>query len=180
MLCRIYKKLNVLLPPATTAPMIDQDRNEEQNPVTARDSELPSNNMNNTLATQKSSSFSNLLDATDYAMLSSFLSDAGNQPNNLSFLEEPGSALAHSTAPGGLVCDYHPAAEGSSSPVVGSALKRQLSGIEAEKRFPGSSTCSFQTSGATQFDVPGQYNCMINHSFLNQQLLLGPNVQFLG
>lgn len=155
---------------------IDQNREQEHRFASTQDTKLPSltslpaNNISNTLVPQKSSSFSNLLDA-DYAMLSSFLSDASNQTDSLSFLEEPDSTLTHSIAPIDPM-DHH------------SALKRQRLYIEAEtsqtsSKYP-SSTCSFQTSGAALFDVPGQYSHMTNHSFLNHQLLLSPDVQFLG
>lgn len=181
-LCRIYNKPNVL-PPATAVPPIDQDQEEEEEPfITAQGTKLqspasfPSSNTGNTLEPQKSSSFSNLLDAMDYAMLSGIFSDSSTQLDNLSFLEQPEPALNHGVAPS------YPEHQG---PVIENALKRQRSGIEVEmshpsKRLP-SSTCSFLTSGAAPFDIPGQHNnYMFNHSFSNQQLLLSNDVQFLG
>ncbi|KAK4786715.1 hypothetical protein SAY86_010548 [Trapa natans] len=191
-LCRIYRRSNVLLAPAavTTTPMMNRDYDEEQqqsHPAAARDHSEPL--PESTLSAQKSSSFSNLLDAMDYAMLSRFLSETdtpGDHPNNsLSFLQDSGGCSALENNHGLLAAAF--AAGGQSGPVTGGALKRQRSGTEvglqpSMKLTSSATTCSFQISGGVaQLDTTWQYNHMMgNHSLLNQQLLLSPNVQFLG
>ncbi|KAM7250030.1 hypothetical protein ACFE04_021913 [Oxalis oulophora] len=83
-LCRIYRKSqSVSL--ATTSVASDQEEEEEQfvQELKTPISQNNNNNNNNTLMTHKSCSFSNLLDAMDYSMLSSFLSD--NQANSTGF-----------------------------------------------------------------------------------------------
>ncbi|KAK4769872.1 hypothetical protein SAY87_030404 [Trapa incisa] len=191
-LCRIYKRSNVLLAPAaaTTMPMLNHDYYEEQqqpHPEAAGDHSEPL--LTNTLSDQKSSSFSNLLDAMDYALLSSLLSETdtpGDHPNNsLSFLQDSGgcSALENNHC----LLAAASGAGGQSGPAVGDALKRQRSGTEVglqpwKKLTSSATTCSFQIGGvAAQLDATWQYSPkMDSHSLLSQQQLLSPNVQFFG
>ncbi|GLT78008.1 hypothetical protein SLA2020_495580 [Shorea laevis] len=77
-LCRIYKKSITALPPTT-----DQDRGEEEEEETILPSLKSPLIGHNTLMPQKSSSFSNLLDAMDYSVLSSLLSDNYCNPPGL-------------------------------------------------------------------------------------------------
>ncbi|KAK4792983.1 hypothetical protein SAY86_023418 [Trapa natans] len=106
-LCRIYKRPNVQPP----APSIDQYQEEELY-ISAMDTKSPSltttvqsvNLDGNALIPQKSSSFSNLLDAMDYEMLSSFLSDSCFEPNIMSCLEPYDSTLLYNVEPN---CPLH-------------------------------------------------------------------------
>ncbi|KAK4770140.1 hypothetical protein SAY87_030672 [Trapa incisa] len=188
-LCRIYKKTNAL-PASTGIPAVDQDQEEEEHLITPQDTKPPeltifqnSDTSYNTLLPHKSSSFSNLLDAMDYAMLSSFMSDSSTEPNSLSFLDQSDPALNHALPLEDLA--HHTLLSAACpTPAVENAFKRQRSGFETGEMFHPSkklhgSTCSFSTGGATPFDVPGQHNSMFNHSLLNQQRLLSPNAQFL-
>ncbi|KAK8545507.1 hypothetical protein V6N12_026339 [Hibiscus sabdariffa] len=91
-LCRIYKKSHALSSTSASAAngqVAEED--EAERFIQDQDALLPAlespsaNNINNiiSLQPQKSSSFSNLLDATDYSMLSSFLAD--NQCNTIGY-----------------------------------------------------------------------------------------------
>ncbi|KAK4850205.1 hypothetical protein QYF36_004754 [Acer negundo] len=74
-LCRIYRKFHVSSP-TSNAIASDQDQEEEEEQF-VQETLLPilKSSPTPTLNPQKSSSFSNLLDAMDYSMLSNFLSD---------------------------------------------------------------------------------------------------------
>ncbi|XP_050221035.1 NAC transcription factor 47-like [Mercurialis annua] len=193
-LCRIYKKTQAP-PPAAAPETSDHDQEEEEeedqfvkenvlktlkNPITN----------NYPLMPQKSYSFSNLLDAMDYNILSNFLSD-NNQFNSTEY-----NSLNTTTA---MLNNSNPNPNTSSSssyllhklpdqlnsdtplmPNMENKLKRPLSTIDEDinnyqpfKRFNNSYNFSNTTTQITDH----QYN-FLNQPFLNQQLVLNPNLQF--
>ncbi|KAI6697080.1 hypothetical protein NL676_017199 [Syzygium grande] len=102
-LCRIYKKTNVSPPATASVATPDQDQEEEeeglssfhQNETLKPLTDIPVNNGQNNggLMPQKSSSFSNLLDALDYSVLSSFLSDSNPQLVNIPGFDQSTSLI---------------------------------------------------------------------------------------
>ncbi|KAK4743666.1 hypothetical protein SAY87_009978 [Trapa incisa] len=186
-LCRIYKKSNVV-PASTAIPAVDHDQEEEgeeeeEHIITPQDTKPLTSFHSNNLLPQKSPSFPNLLDATDFAMLSSLLWDGSTEPNSLSFLDQFNPALNHA-AP--LEDPRHHRLLPPACPAVESAFKRQRSGSETAEMFHPSKKLrdpnfGFTAGGAAApFDIAGQHNYMLNHGLLNQYMVLGPNAQFLG
>ncbi|XP_022746893.1 NAC transcription factor 47-like [Durio zibethinus] len=180
-LCRIYKKSHAL---SSILPSSDQDQEEEEAEQFIQDAFLPalkSPPNNNTLQPQKSCSFSNLLDAMDYSLLSNFLAD--NQCNATGY-ESSSFSFANLEPP--LVNNYTNSSNNSSSmlnssvPNMENKLKRQYSGIDEDYLQPSKkpiSSCSYSNS-TSQSDTT-QYN-FLNQSFFNQSLLLSPHLQFQG
>ncbi|KAK9290921.1 hypothetical protein L1049_009100 [Liquidambar formosana] len=194
-LCRIYKKSNVFPPTITTWATSDQEQ-EEEVPL-GQDVILPSLKSHpgkNTLKPQRSSSFSNLLDAMDYSILSHFLSDGHCDPDPTIFESSPslvlnrGSTLDQSffsnCTNGGSssnnLLQNLPQLKSSVS-IMDNRVKRQHSNnIDDDMLYPSKkliSSFNF-TSSTNQSDIP-QFN-LINQPFLNQQLLLSPHLQFQG
>ncbi|XP_030519323.2 NAC domain-containing protein 2 [Rhodamnia argentea] len=212
-LCRIYKKTNVSPPTATSVATPDQDQEEEEEEVglsnfhqngTLRPlTHVPGGNVQNNggLMSQKSSSFSNLLDALDYSVLTSLLSD-NNTPQ---LVGTPGFDQSTSLIPNNSnhvdVNDQHMFINGtwnngssngsaqklphlsppSSAPFTEeNRLKRHRPAAAADtdaashpaKRLLG--LCSFTDAASQVADFP-QHNWINSYPFLNQQLLLGPN-----
>ncbi|XVE62647.1 hypothetical protein DITRI_Ditri06bG0135700 [Diplodiscus trichospermus] len=192
-LCRIYKKSHALSSTSTAAAAAsDQDQEEEEAEQFIQDALLPaamkSPPRNNTLLPQKSCSFSNLLDAMDYSMLSSFLADnqcntTGHESSSFTFanLEQPtgNSYINGSKSNSSMLLQKLPQL---SSPVLNmeNKLKRQYSGIDEDYLQPSKkliSSCCYSNS-SSQSDM-AQYN-FLNQPFFNQSLLLSPHLQFQG
>lgn len=189
-LCRIYRKSNAL--PPITAAASDQDQEEDEQEHVIQDTILPSLKIpvgpNSTLMPQKSSSFSNLLDAMDYSLLSSLLSDnhcwntTGFESTfNNGSLDQPffNNSIASGSSSENYMFQKLPQLN-SLAPNMENQLKRQHSNLDHEdmlypsKKFM--SSCSFSNS-TNQSDIP-QYN-ILNQSLFNQQLLLSsPHLQF--
>lgn len=183
--------------------MADHDLADDQNMLLPI-SQSPSPPQQNNLISQKSLSFSNLLDATDFSMLSSFLSD--NYPNPPGFESSPSATpvdinsnydIINLDSPsihtnGNYLVQRTPQLNTSSVMNMGNNYnyknKRQISGIEEDaalypsKRYMTSS-CSFPNNNNTtshhQLDKP-QWNFLPKQSLFNQQLLLGPHLRFQG
>ncbi|MBA0861463.1 hypothetical protein Goshw_028056 [Gossypium schwendimanii] len=189
-LCRIYKKSNALSSTtAIGAATSDQDLEEEEAEQFIKDALLPaaikSPPTTNALLPQKSCSFSNLLDAMDYSMLSSFLAD--NQCNGSGY--DPTSFTCEQP----LVNNYTFGNNSSSSssmmvqklpqlspsvPNMENKLKRQYSSIDEDhpsKKL--NSSCSYSNS-STQSNMT--HDTFLNQSLFNQSLLLSPHIQFQG
>ncbi|XP_030453088.2 NAC domain-containing protein 2-like [Syzygium oleosum] len=209
-LCRIYKKTNVSPPATASVATPDQDQEEEeeglssfhQNETLKPLTDIPVNNGQNNggLMPQKSSSFSNLLDALDYSMLSSFLSDSNPQlvnipgfdqstsliPNNNNYVEMNDQHMfingTCNNGSNGCFAQKLPQLSSSSSApfMEENRLKRHrpIATADADtaayqpKRLLGH--CSFTNTTSQVADFP-QYNLINSYPFLNQQLLLGPN-----
>ncbi|KAL4325850.1 hypothetical protein GQ457_11G015020 [Hibiscus cannabinus] len=185
-LCRIYKKSHALS--STSAAENDRVQEEDEAEQFIQDAllpalESPSTNNNNAISLhpQKSCSFSNLLDATDYSMLSSFLAD--NQCNTTGF-ESPSFGFRNIEQPPAVGGDSRLLQKlpqlNSSVPSMGNKFKRQYSSIdedylESSKKHIGS--CS-NTKSTSQPDMT-QYN-LLNQQFLNHNLLLNHHFQFQG
>ncbi|KAK4272295.1 hypothetical protein QN277_020871 [Acacia crassicarpa] len=198
-LCRIYKRSRYAESPTAEAETLVADQDPPEEHIVLPGSQSPSPPQQNNLISQKSLSFSNLLDATDFSILSSLLSDN------------------YSTQPG---FESSAAADNSNSEVINlnqqsfqnnhtnnsydlfqrtpllmnhSSLqnmekynmhKRQISGLDEEASYPSkrylSSSCSFPNNNTNhQLDSP-QWNFPLKQSLLNQQLLLGPHLRFQG
>ncbi|KAL5767987.1 hypothetical protein ACOSQ2_014770 [Xanthoceras sorbifolium] len=194
-LCRIYRKFHVSSP-TSTATASDQDQEEEEEKF-IQDTLLPilksppSHNM--TLNPQKSSSFSNLLDAMDYSMLSSFLSD--NQMYQTGFestpihtpgiLDQPAfsnGTTTNNSCTSSFMLQKLPQLNSSSVPNnMENKLKRPHSSTDEHMMFHPPkkhiNACSTLTNSTDQSDP--HYN-FLHQSILNQQLLLSPHVQFQG
>lgn len=198
-LCRIYKKSHALPPSAIAAASNDHDQEEEEEQI-VQETVLPSLKSpisNKTqLMPQKSSSFSNLLDAMDFSILSSFLSDTqfntnGCEPNptltSSAAFDEPFfnnncNPTSNSSSSNSYLLQKLPQLNTSMSNME-NKLKRQLSNIDEDMLHPSKkliNSCSFTNSNTAQTDHHmAQYN-FLNQPFLNQQLLLSPHFQFQG
>ncbi|KAF5735257.1 putative transcription factor [Tripterygium wilfordii] len=198
-LCRIYRKSNVST--SIAAATSGQEEEEEEQKQFVQDPPLPALKTpvsHNRLNPQKSSSFSNLLDALDYSFLTNFLSD--NQGNQTGFdfstaafnittatqdqaFSSTGGNIGSSS--GSYMIPKLPPLNNSSAPNMENKLKRQNSITDDDiLNHPSKkliNSCSFTSNSPTQPDhTPQQYN-FLNHSFLiNQQLLLSPHLQFQG
>ncbi|XVF06515.1 hypothetical protein REPUB_Repub06bG0055000 [Reevesia pubescens] len=185
-LCRIYKKSHALSSTPTAATS-DQDQEEEETEQFIQDALLPALKTppsNNTLQPQKSCSFSNLLDAMDYSLLSSFLADnqcntTGYESSSFTFanFEQP-PVNNYTTNSSNMVMQKLPQLN-SSVPNMENKLKRQYSSIDEDYLQPSKkliNSCCYSNS-TSQSDMT-QYN--FNQSFFNQSLLLSPHLQFQG
>lgn len=194
-LCRIYKKTNVVHPIAT----IPSDQEEEEQFI--QESLLPclKGDQENSLKPQKSSSFSNLLDAMDYSLLSSFLSDCPSSSigfdhsistgfNNSgialdqSFFINGGSSSSSSNY---VLPNRLPQLQFPAPTSVENRLKRQLSSSADDQQdllCPPKkcmTSCSF-INNSIQSDNYIPQNNLMNQLFSNQQFFLSPELQFHG
>ncbi|KAK8589671.1 hypothetical protein V6N12_024064 [Hibiscus sabdariffa] len=199
-LCRIYKKTNALSSTATaSAAASDQDQEEEEAEAEqfVKDALLPatikSPPTNNGLQPQKSCSFSNLLDAMDYSLLSSFLADnqcngSDSEPYSLSFanIDQPlmnnytsNGTTNHNNIGSSMIVQKLPQLSSSvPSMEKENKLKRQYSSIDEDYLLnPSKKPCSYSNS-SNQTEMT-HYN-FLNQSFFNQSLLLSPHIQFQG
>ncbi|KAF2306845.1 hypothetical protein GH714_021972 [Hevea brasiliensis] len=204
-LCRIYKKTHASPPSssssAAAAAASDRDQEEEEEEEGeeqfVQEAHLPSlkNPLSNkTLMPQKSSSFSNLLDAMDYSILRSFLSD--NQFNNpTGFDSTPSSVVNGAITEQPLFNNCNPHTNSGSSsyliqklpqlstpiPNMENKLKRPFPSIDEDmNHYPSKkliNSCSFTNSNSQTDMAYHQYN-VLNQPLLNQQLLLSPHLQF--
>ena len=195
-LCRIYKKSQALTssPRALISSEHDQEEEEEQQQFVQ---ETISNK--NPLMSQKSCSFSNLFDAMDYSMCSSFLADTSFNPigyfesnptlnSTATQLDQPffsnsnSASNSNNTSSGTSCLQKLPQLNTSMPNMQGNKLKRQLPHVDEDLLHPSKkfmNSCSFtNTNNNTQTDM-GQYN-FLSQTFLDQQLLLSPHLQFLG
>ncbi|XP_028780150.1 NAC transcription factor 32 [Neltuma alba] len=187
-LCRIYNKSkHAASTPTQEAPAMVADQVQDQKVF--REALLPTSTgsaMNphlpprpTTLTSDKSLSFSNLLDAMDYSMLSSFLSDQSH---------------SNPTAPpsvngaGGNIPDHHfLTVPPLSSPVPNtehSMPKRQLpngddDALRPSKKYQPTSRSFPETNHQYENSNP-QWNFLHKQPLLSQQLLLGPHLRFQG
>lgn len=199
-LCRIYKKSSVSSP-GTMSATSDQEQEEEgilhdhdqylepnPNPNPNHDHNKNNSTTTSLLQPQKSMSFSNLLDAMDYSMLSNFLSE---NPSTLG-LDAPNSMINNACGDS-YSNDHHLLYNSASGRGEGfsfqmnnnlqsvmtasmdhNRLKRQVSGnLDEEFSFPSKKIFS-SCSTSTQSNMMPQ----LNKSLLNQQLLLSPHLQF--
>ncbi|KAG6738422.1 hypothetical protein POTOM_058038 [Populus tomentosa] len=199
-LCRIYKKAHALTSCAR-AEMSSEHEQEEEEEHFVPENPLPSLkgpiSNKSALMSQKSCSFSNLLDAMDYSLLSNLLADTQFNPTGFesnpslnstaSQLDQPPFFSNSNTAGGGGGGGYFlqklPQLSASAPNNVDNKLKRQLSHIDEDMVHPSKkfmNSCSFTNTNniSTQTDM-GQYN-FLSQPFLNQQLLLSPHLQFQG
>lgn len=197
-LCRIYKKSHALTssPRALISSEHDQEEEEEQQQQFVQETLLPISNKNN-LMSQKSCSFSNLFDAMDYSMWSSFLADTPFNPTGFEsnptlnstatqldqpFFSNSNSASNSNSTSSGSFLQKLPQLNTSMPNMQENKLKRQLPHIDEDLLHPSKkfiNSCSFtNTNNNTQTDM-GQYN-FVSQPFLDQQLLLSPHLQFLG
>ncbi|KAF8043601.1 hypothetical protein BT93_A1812 [Corymbia citriodora subsp. variegata] len=206
-LCRIYKKTN-LSPPATSSVATpDQDLEEEeegfsnihQHETLKPFADIPFNHVQNNggLMSQKSSSFSNLLDALDYSMLSSFLPDNSPQlagmpgfdqsapliPNNNNHVDmnDPHVFINGTCNNGSGNCfpqKLPQLSPSQSAPFMEeNRLKRHRPDTDTAAAYQAKrllNHCSFPNTASQAVDFQ-QYNLINSYPFLNQQLLLGPN-----
>ncbi|KAK2638116.1 hypothetical protein Ddye_025911 [Dipteronia dyeriana] len=199
-LCRIYRKFHVSSPTSNAIPT-DQDQEEEEEQF-VQETLLPilKSSPTPTLNPQKSSSFSNLLDAMDYSMLSNFLSDNqtgfDSPPMNTTpgILDQPAALFNtnnnSSYSSSSFMHQKLPQLSSASVPnnLENNKLKRPHSSTiidhhheHPSKKHTMMNSCTTNTSNDDhhQFD-PHQYN-FLHQSFLNQQLLLSPhNLNFQG
>lgn len=198
-LCRIYKKSKYDMSSSSSLSSTaeasflggdQQDQAEEQLsketlnlPTTSTSvTVIPHPPPHNILISHKSLSFSNLLDAMDYSMLSSFLSE--NHSNT-----PPG--FGSSAANSGFI-DHQPSSNNVTNPPLdlsvpnmeNSRPKRQISHIDQDTLYPSkkylTSSCSFPETN-NQCENNTQWNFLLKQSsLLNQHLLLGPHLRFQG
>lgn len=192
-LCRIYNKSkhdtssSSTPEPMLTAAEQEQDHHHHNHNQLFKQSNFPastSSAMNNyhvppphttTLASNKSLSFSNLLDAMDYSMLSSFLSDQ-TQSN------PSAPATVHGASGNGM---EHQLTVPSVAHVEHVRQKRHLSEVMNEEAIHPSKKyqlpyCTFQETGHDQYENSNnpQWNFLHKQPLLSQQLLLGPHLRF--
>ncbi|KAJ8762749.1 hypothetical protein K2173_017564 [Erythroxylum novogranatense] len=192
-LCRIYKKSHSMTPSAVAAAASSDHDQEEEEEQFVQETLLPTLNSpisNNSCALmpQKSSSFSNLLDPMDFAILSSLFSE--NQLNTSGYESTPTMNAATTTLDQPFHNNSNTGFNGSNSylfqklpqlntpfPNMENKPKRQASNFVEDELHPSKKPmnfCSFSTT--TQTDT-SQYR-FLNQPLLSQQLLLGPQVQF--
>ena len=196
-LCRIYKKSKYALPSTTASTVVIEDEQDQEeqlfkdNTILTTSKSPPANQ--NTLISQKSLSFSNLLDAMDYSMLSSFLSENHSNPQpgfasgaadlSCGNLDHQSSSANHSNNNSYLFQKNSPL---NSNPLVQNMEninrpKRQLSNIDEDTYYPSKkylNSCNLANS-SSQYENP-QWGFLMKQSLLNQQLLLGPHLRFQG
>ncbi|RDY07917.1 NAC transcription factor 47, partial [Mucuna pruriens] len=179
-LCRIYKKskhAESSTREAGTVQVNEQDQAEEEEQI--KDTLLPISKSlvpspQATLISQKSLSFSNLLDATDYTMLSTILSENhSNYPTpseglfNCENMDQDTPQNYHNN--NSYLFQKNPL-ENMTRP------KRQLSNIDQDMLYPSkkyhSSSCNFSNTNL-QNQNP-QWNFMFKQPFMNHQLHPGP------
>lgn len=197
-LCRIYKKTNVVHPTTT----IPSDLEEEEQFI--QEALLPclKGDQENSIKPQKSSSFSNLLDAMDYSILSSLLADCPSNSTGFdqsicstgfnsgsTTLDEPffiNGCISNSSNSSSnyILPNKLPQLQFPAPTSVENRLKRQLSSQDDQqdllcppKKFMNS--CNFINS-TIQSDNYIPQNNLMNQLFLNQQLFLSPELQFQG
>ncbi|KAK7364675.1 hypothetical protein VNO80_13416 [Phaseolus coccineus] len=177
-LCRIYKKSKHSLSSITEAA---QTTLEEQ----IKDTISPISNTTTTivpppqttLISQKSLSFSNLLDATDFSMLSTILSE--NHCNNYPNTTEPMfncENLDHET-PQNYYTNNNTVNNIQKNPsVITHMPKHHLSNMDEDIMYPSkqhhSSSCNFPNT--TLQNQNPQWNFMFKQPHMNHQLLPGP------
>lgn len=184
-LCRIYKRTNVASLKAGISSDHDQQEQFIQQTLLSSLKSLPEGLDDKSLQPQKSSSFSNLLDAMDYSMLRSFLSDNPMGFETTPTFNTPVSAL-HQTSNNNCNDNSYGLFQklpqlSSSAPNTGDRLKRLFSNRDDDQDTLNSSkkyisSCSFLNSNI-QSDVPQN---LVNLPFLNQQLLSSLDSQFEG
>ncbi|KAF7801505.1 NAC transcription factor 47 [Senna tora] len=172
-LCRIYKKSKYV----AECPTSEGDGVVGDLDI-AEDQILSVNNINTTspspppLISQKSMSFSNLLDATDYSMLSSILCE-----NQSIISAPPGFGSGNPNPQQTQQFNSNPPL-----PTMETNNKRQLAVTHDEdalypsKKYSSSSSCNFvnNNSNPQYYENPPPWNLVLKQSLLNQQLLLGP------
>lgn len=193
-LCRIYKKSkHALTSTEASIGVGDVDQAEEHvfKETLLPISKSPAPPPQNTLISQKSVSFSNLLDAMDYSILSSFLSEnhtthppgVGSSTGfNTGNLDQQPSPIDNSN--GYMFQKNNPQLNPSVSNMENMMRpKRQVSNMDEETLYPSkkylSSSCNFPTNINNQYENP-QWNYLMKQSLLNQRLMLGPHLQFQG
>lgn len=173
-LCRIYKKSKCALSLTEAETMVgdvDQAKETQIKDTLFQITKNSTSPNQNTLMSQKSMSFSNLLDAMDYSMLSSFLSENHSNPSGI------GSSTSFNTE------NFNqPSSQintNNNYMFQKNTSKQQLSNIDEDtllyqsKKYLNSS-CNFP-------NINSQYeNYLMKQSLLNQQLILGPHLQFQG
>ncbi|KAJ6761661.1 putative proteinC TRANSCRIPTION FACTOR 56 [Salix koriyanagi] len=209
-LCRIYKKAHSLTSCARAEMSSEHEQEEEDEEQQLLAPEIPfpslksSPPMNNKcpLMSQKSCSFTNLLDAMDYSLLSSFLADTQFNPPGFESNPAPGGGAASQMEQPPFFCNSHIGGGGGgggssffiqklpqlSTSVPGNMdnkLKRQLDEEmqqqqqqQPSKKFMSSCSLTNTSNISTQTDM-NQYS-FLSQTFLNQQLLLSPHLQFQG
>lgn len=194
-LCRIYKKTKHTLSSTEEATVVgDQDHAEEH---IFKDTLLPISNktptppLQNTLISQKSLSFSNLLDAMDYSMLRNFLSETENHSNSADFNsgndymnQQPSQINTNNS----YMLQKNPQLLNPSGPNIENMRpnnnKRQFSSNVEEDMllYPSkkylSSSCNFPNDNV-KYENP-QWSYLMKQPLMNQQLLLGPHLRFQG
>ncbi|KAJ6422661.1 hypothetical protein OIU84_027595 [Salix udensis] len=207
-LCRIYKKAHSLTScarPEMSSEHEQEEEDEEQQLVAPENPfpSLKSSPINNKcpLMSQKSCSFTNLLDAMDYSLLSSFLADTQFNPPGFESNPAPGGGAASQMEQPPFFCNSLIGGGGGgggssffiqklpqlSTSVPGNMdnkLKRHLDEEmqqqqqQPSKKFMSSCSLTNTSNISTQTDM-NQYN-FLSQTFLNQQLLLSPHLQFQG
>ncbi|KAI9093701.1 hypothetical protein K1719_027150 [Acacia pycnantha] len=186
-LCRIYHRskhdTSSSSTPEALVTVADQAQDQQQLLKQALLPASTSSTMNphvpphtTTLASNKSLSFSNLLDAMDYSMLSSFLSDQSHSV--------PTAPASVTDAAADNILDHHLTVPSAPNMEHGRS-KRQLPDVDEETLYASKkfqlSSCSFpETSHGQYLNNNPQWNFLHKQQLMNQQLLLGPHLRFQG
>ncbi|KAL1314430.1 hypothetical protein HN51_041228 [Arachis hypogaea] len=192
-LCRIYKKSKFSVSSPEESPSSEVQAAEEnglfkntilKSPIPTLSPSPPPPLPPQPLLSQKSVSFSNLLDAMDYSMLSTILSENNNNStlDQEQYSQINTNQLNHSSN----------MENTSNSNMMLMRSKRQIDEetttvLHPSKKFHhqlmGSSSCSFpnniNNTNTAQYENP-QWNYLVKQSFLNQHLLLAPHLRFQG
>lgn len=177
-LCRIYKKSKCALSSteaeaAETTSILGEVEQAEENQF--KDILLPHQN---TLMSQKSVSFSNLLDAMDYSMLSNFLSENHSNPPGFGSSTSAFNNLDHQSSQINTNNSYMLFQKNPQN-MENMRLKQQLSNIDEDTLYPSKKySCNFPNINA-HYENP-QWNNLMKQSMMNQQFLLAPHFQFQG
>lgn len=180
-LCRIYKKskhsLTSITEASQTVEVKEQDEAEEEEQMKETFSFSPPLLLPTpqaTLISQKSLSFSNLLDATDFSMLRTILSEnhnnSTNYPNTTLFNSEnldhetPQNFYTNNTDINNSTCFVQ------KNPSVISNMDENM--MYPPKKHHSSSYCNF--ANTTLQNQNPQWNFMFKQPHMNRQLLPGP------
>ncbi|KAL5058919.1 hypothetical protein RYX36_030523 [Vicia faba] len=180
-LCRIYNKSKCALSSTESESIIGEIEHVDDALIKETHFPITKNTTpphQNTLMSQKSVSFSNLLDAMDYSMLSNFLSENhSNNPsgigtssnfNNTENFNQQQQSSQINTNNNYMSQNKNP-------------LKHHLSNIDEDNNMLLYPSKKFLSSSCNFSNINTQYESyLMKQSLMNQQLVLGPHHQYQG
>lgn len=180
-LCRIYKKSHASLSSPDVATVIgDQEHEENDNePFVVRETLLPNLANDQTLKRQKSScSFSNLLDATDLTFLTNFLNENPDNRNDSDFSFMFGN-FSNPDIYGNRYLDQklpQLSSPTSETSVIGNKRER----VDFAEETMNTSKKRMNTFIYNNSIDQSDHSMIQQSSFMNQEFLMSPHLQYQG